>query len=65
MYGVTTKPTLAASAAFADACVADEVGAEFVEHEDDYAYERKVDRTSRWSGLTSQPRPLVVSGQDY
>ena len=34
----------AASAAYADACAADEVGAEFVEHEDYYAYERKVDR---------------------
>jgi hypothetical protein len=44
----SVKPYLqlsfAASATFADACVADEEGAEFVEDEDDYAYERKIDR---------------------
>jgi hypothetical protein len=38
------KRSLAKSTAFADACVADEEGAEFVETEDSYAYERKVDR---------------------
>jgi hypothetical protein len=36
--------SFAESAAFADACVADEEGAAFAETEDDYAYESKVDR---------------------
>jgi len=38
------KQSLAESAAFADACVADEEGATFVENADDYAYEHRVDR---------------------
>jgi hypothetical protein len=38
------QQSLAAFTAFADACVADEEGTAFVETEDDYAYERKVDR---------------------
>jgi hypothetical protein len=38
------KQSLAESAAFADACVADEEGATFVENADDYAYEHRIDR---------------------
>lgn len=38
------KRSHARSTAFADACVADEEGASFVETEDSYAYERKVNR---------------------